>query len=101
MSEQFELPAELNIYRAVEVRDALVAWVTERNPQPREVLAISAAGVEEVDGAGLQLLASLSNRGHAWRLQGHSERFADACRTLGFGRWLEGRTIQATAGAQA
>lgn len=30
MSEPFELPTELNIYSALETRDALLAWVTEQ-----------------------------------------------------------------------
>jgi len=99
MSEQFELPTELNIYSALETRDALIAWAGEQAPKDGECLDISAAQVAEVDGAGLQLLASLSNMGKAWRLLEPSERFSEACRTLGFGDWLKGKPIHAHQGA--
>jgi ABC-type transporter Mla MlaB component len=99
MSEHFELPAELNIYSALETRDALLAWSAEHAPKAREFLEISAAQVAEVDGAGLQLLASLSNMGQSWLLRDPSERFSEACRTMGFGDWLKGRPIHATHGA--
>ena len=99
MSEQFELPAELNIYSALETRDALIAWAAEQSPRAREFLDISAAQVAEVDGAGLQLLASLSNMGQSWRLRDPSERFTEACRTMGFGDWLKGQPIHAYNGA--
>lgn len=99
MSEHFELPAELNIYSALETRDALIAWAAEQAPEAREFLDISAAQVAEVDGAGLQLLASLSNMGQSWRLREPSERFSEACRTLGFGDWLKGKPIYSHNGA--
>lgn len=99
MSEQFELPAELNIYSALETRDALIAWAAEHASESSEFLEISAAQVAEVDGAGLQLLASLSNMGQSWRLLAPSERFSEACRTLGFGDWLKGKPIHAHNGA--
>jgi ABC-type transporter Mla MlaB component len=91
MSERFELPAELNIYGALETRDALLAWVTENASKGGDFLEISARDVEEVDGSGLQLLASLSNMGQAWRLVEASSAFSDACRTLGFADWLDSR----------
>ena len=91
MSERFELPAELNIYGALETRDALLAWVAENNVQGADSLEICARNVQEVDGSGLQLLASLSNMGQSWRLTDPSDAFSDACRTLGFADWLEGR----------
>jgi ABC-type transporter Mla MlaB component len=93
MSDRFELPAELNIYGALEIRDALLAWVTEKTAKGGDYLEISARDVAEVDGSGLQLLASLSNMGQSWRLVEASEVFSDACRTLGFAEWLEGRHI--------
>ena len=54
MSEPFELPTELNIYSALETRDALLAWVTEQMGKGQDGLEISARNVEEVDGSGLQ-----------------------------------------------
>jgi anti-anti-sigma regulatory factor len=99
MSEQYELPAELNIYSALETRDALLAWAAEHAPKAKEFLEISAAQVAEIDGAGLQLLASLSNMGQSWRLLEPSERFSEACRTMGFGDWLRGQPIHPHSGA--
>lgn len=92
MSDRFELPAELNIYGALETRDALLAWVSENSSKGGDYLEVSARDVEEVDGSGLQLLASLSNMGQAWRLVEASNAFSDACRTLGFADWLDGRS---------
>jgi anti-anti-sigma regulatory factor len=89
MSEPFELPAELNIYSVMEIRDALLAWVTEQGSQGVESLVISARKVAEVDGSGLQLLAALSNMQQTWQLVAPTEVFAEACRTLGFAHWLE------------
>ena len=89
MGERFELPAELNIYGALETRDALLAWVSEQSAKGRDFLEVSARDVSEVDGSGLQLLASLSNGDIAWRLVDASDALEDACRTLGLGAWLD------------
>ena len=48
----------------------------------------------EVDGAGLQLLASLSNMEQTWHLVETSECFAEACKTMGFGHWLDKRYLK-------
>jgi anti-anti-sigma regulatory factor len=98
MNDRFELPAELNIYSALESRDALLAWVTEQTTKANAHLEISARDVAEVDGAGLQLLAALSNMEHIWHLVESSEPFADACRTLGFGHWLDNRYLKVGSG---
>jgi len=90
MGDRFELPAELNIYGAQETRDALLAWVTEQTAKGRELLEVSARDVSEVDGSGLQLLASLSNGDTPWHLVEPSDALLDACRTMGLGDWLEG-----------
>ncbi len=94
MSEPFELPAELNIYSALESRDALLAWVTEQSSKSADHLEISAAGVTEVDGSGLQLLAALSNMEQSWHLVDTSPAFTEACLTLGFGHWLDKRYLK-------
>lgn len=99
MSEPFELPTELNIYSALETRDALLAWVTEQMSKGQDGLEISASKVEEIDGSGLQLLAALSNMEHAWRLVDPSDAFAEACRTLGVAQWLEKRSLKNASGA--
>ena len=94
MAERFELPAELNIYSALETRDALLAWVAEQTAQGRDLLEISARDVSEVDGSGLQLLAALANGDLPWHLVEASAPFMDACRTIGLTQWLDSRTLK-------
>lgn len=96
MAERFELPCELNIYSAQETRDALLAWV--QGAQGREYLEISAREVAEVDGAGLQLLASLSHGETPWRLVEASAAFVEACRTLGLTPWLNTHYLESAGG---
>ncbi len=91
MGERFELPAELNIYGALDIRDKLLAWVAEHAGKGRDYLEVSARDVAEVDASGLQLLAALSNGEHPWRLVEASAAFAEACRTLGLSQWLDSR----------
>ena len=93
MNERFELPAELNIYSALDTRDALLAWVAEQSQKGNDTLELSAAEVAEIDGAGLQLLASLSNIDSSVRLVSTSEVFVDACKVLGFQGWASGSLI--------
>jgi hypothetical protein len=94
MGERFELPAELNIYSALETRDALLAWVAEQAAKGRDLLEVSARDVAEVDGSGLQLLASLANGETPWRLVEASAPFIDACRTIGLLDWIDSRTLK-------
>ena len=101
MSERFELPSELNIYSAIDTRDALLAWVAEEASAGHDYLQISARDVEEVDGSGLQLLAALSNMETPWHLVETSEPFAEACRLMGFAHWLDKRYLKAGAGEGA
>jgi ABC-type transporter Mla MlaB component len=99
MGERFELPSELNIYSALETRDALLAWVAAQATKGRDVLEISARDVAEVDGSGLQLLASLANGETPWRLVEASTPFMEACRTMGLADWLDARYLKTAAGA--
>jgi anti-anti-sigma regulatory factor len=99
MPTTFDLPSDLRIYSAVETRDALLAWVEAQPGQ--ETLEVSARDVEEVDGSGLQLLASLSNLGAPWRLVESSESFDNACRLMGFGQWLGKRVLKSTTDGSA
>ena len=92
MNKPFDLPEEMTIYSAVETRDALLAWVAEQTTQSSKLLEISAANVREVDGAGLQLLASLSHTDHPWKLIQPSQSLLDACATLGMSVWLAEQT---------
>jgi len=94
MNERFELPAELNIYSALDTRDALLAWIADQGAKGREALDVSAQDVVEIDGAGLQLVASLSNLEQSWRLVASSDVFSEACRTLGFAVWVDGRDFK-------
>jgi hypothetical protein len=98
MSDRFELPSELNIYSALESRDALLTWVSVQMTKAKGYLEISARDVVEVDGAGLQLLAALSNMEQTWHLVEASEPFAEACRTLGFGDWLDPLYLKSNSG---
>lgn len=92
MSTPFELPEELTIYSAVETRDALLAWVTAQGDDPSKPLGISAAKVCEVDGSGLQLLASLAHMDQPWQLLNPSEALLQACQTMGLSTWLAQNT---------
>lgn len=94
MTTPFELPAELTIYSAVETRDSLLAWATEQSAQSKGHLEVSAKQVSEVDGSGLQLLAALSNMDLAWHLVDTSTAFAEACRTMGLGHWIDSRYLK-------
>ena len=94
MAERFELPAELNIYSALETRDAMLAWVAEQTAEGRDLLEVSARDVAEVDGSGLQLLAALANGDLPWQLVEASAPFMDACRTIGLSKWLDSRTLK-------
>ena len=100
MSEPFELPAELNIYSALDTRDKLLAWVSEQSAKSADFLTVSAKEVAEIDGSGLQLLAALANMEQAWQLADPSEAFVEACQTLGFGQWLEGRASKSGSGVK-
>ncbi len=92
MSTPFELPEEMTIYSAVETRDALLAWVTEQSAKAGKMLDISAAKVCEIDGSGLQLLASLSHMDQPWRLVNPSDALQEACQAIGLGNWLAEQT---------
>ena len=95
MSTPFELPKEMTIYSAVETRDALLGWVTEQSAKSARLLEISAAKVEEIDGAGLQLLAALANTEQNWQLVNPSNVFVDACKALGLSAWLDKSPVNA------
>jgi ABC-type transporter Mla MlaB component len=100
MTIQFDLPAELTIYSAIETRDALLTWATEQTAKSNSQLEISAAAVNEVDGSGLQLLAALSNMNLTWKLIETSSAFSEACRIMGFTDWLGNTHFQASNAGQ-
>jgi len=98
MDDQFELPADMTIYSVLDVRDALLAWVAEQTEKSSPLLKVSAKEVESVDGAGLQLLASLGSMDVSWQLCDASSAFSEACTTMGLTHWLP---QSQAAGAQA
>ena len=55
----FRLPAALTIYTVGEIQHALTAWLATLSPKTT-VWRIDAAGVEEADAAGVQLLLAIS-----------------------------------------
>ncbi len=95
MSKPFELPEEMTIYSAIETRDALLAWVTEQSAKSSKLLQISAAKVAEIDGSGLQLLASLAHMDQPWQLLAPSEALLEAAKTMGLGDWLDEQSATA------
>lgn len=90
MSHAFELPAELTIYSVMETRDALLTWAEKSRAESTDALEVSAAAVQQVDGAGLQLLASLAATDANWRLASPSDTLVEACTTMGLTHWLKG-----------
>lgn len=88
MSQRFELPAEVTIYSVMETRDALLAWAEAARKETTDTLEISAQAVGQVDAAGLQLLAALTNMEVPWKLTESSDAFAEACQTMGLAHWL-------------
>lgn len=93
MSHAFELPQELNIYSALETRDALLAWIAQRTAKSGGVLEISANNVSEIDGAGLQVLAALANMDQPWHIVEPSAPFAEACKVMGLSSWIDERGL--------
>ncbi len=92
MAFVFQLPTELNIYSVGATRDALLAWLAQ-DSSSREAVEIDASGVDEIDGAGIQLLgaliAALTDRGSAWSVKEPSVQVLEICRVLGSQSWLQ------------
>lgn len=89
MSTTLALPDELTIYS---VAETAVAWRTHLDDSG-EALVLDAAGLAEVDAAGVQLLVSLANalqqRGRALVLKAPPELLTVACTRLGAGFLLD------------
>lgn len=88
MTARYQLPGELTIYSAMETRDSLLAWIAAQSAKSGHTLEVSAADVQEIDGAGLQLLAALSHADLPWRLLDPSDALVGACSSLGLTDWL-------------
>ncbi|MES3009279.1 MAG: STAS domain-containing protein [Pseudomonadota bacterium] len=83
MSHSLALPRELTIYTASETRTDWLTWLTTL---PVDAI-VDGSAVDQVDGAGLQLLVALRRavlqRGHSWCLQSASATLNQACEVLG------------------
>lgn len=85
------LPSELSIYTAAELHPQWLAWAGHSAPSASDALADGTA-VDQVDGAGVQLLIALQRclaaRGCALRLHAPSRPLREACTALGLAGWL-------------
>lgn len=82
------LPADLTIYATGEWHGRCLAWLDAATAQDADVV-LDGAAVEEIDGAGLQLLVSLANalarHGRQLQLAEPSSVLTRACEALGAG----------------
>lgn len=97
MPQVLVLPSELNIIRVAALRDEWLAWLAglEAGAAP----ALDGSAVDDVDAAGVQLLAalerSLAARGLGWRLATPSAALCEACRALGLSGLLAAAPLPA------
>ncbi len=82
------LPEELTIYTVSELHPQWSAWLADAASADDDApVCIDAAAVDQIDGAGLQLLVSLSNslaaRQRTLQLVDASQLLINACQTLG------------------
>ena len=87
MSTSFKLPAELSIYTAQATRDALQEWLRALGANGAPI-DIQGEAVEEIDGAGLQLLCALQRtlegQGRPWTLTNPSAALSEVAATMGW-----------------
>ena len=88
MHAPFELPEDFNVYHAEDTLEALKAWLAHTAASHGALLQLSAARVMEMDGTGMQLLASLCNSGYRLHLVDASPKFVEALQTTGHMHWL-------------
>lgn len=103
MLDTLVLPAELTIYTVGELHPQWSAWLADAGSADDDTpLCITAAAVDQIDGAGLQLLVSLANslaaRQRTLQLVDASPLLVNACQTLGL-RSLLATTPQAEVSA--
>lgn len=93
MISAFQLPAELTIYSVGATRDALLVWLTQQDAKPGDPLDIDAAHVEDIDGAGIQMLGALTSaltqRGLHWQVKEPSAHLLEICNAMGSRNWLK------------
>ncbi|MDP4299977.1 STAS domain-containing protein [Leptothrix discophora] len=92
------LPAELTIFTAAETRDRLLALLARAEAEDLP-LHVDASEVLDVDGAGVQLLVSLSRQCERdrrfLRLLSPADALVRACQVLGLSFWLSAQTPSA------
>ena len=97
MQDTLELPAELTIYTASATRTAWLAWLSRPDFNPHGTVQIEGGQVEDIDGAGVQLLGALTQslveRGLAGRVATPSVALLEACHVLGSQQWLVGAPV--------
>ena len=96
------LPAELTIYTVGELHPQWSAWLAEAASTDDDApVCLDGSAVDQVDGAGLQLLVSLANslaaRQRTLQLVDASRLLVNACETLGLAALLASPSAQATA----
>lgn len=86
MSTPLQLPAELTIYVAAELRSPWLTWL-DRDAGDAEEACADGAAVEDIDAAGLQCLLALSRslaaRQQRLRIDAASPALRQACQRLG------------------
>jgi len=95
------LPAELTIYTVAEIRSAWLPWLTlQRSAPSTDAAVVDACAVDQVDTAGVQLLASLALALTPRRLQllAPSEPLRSACQSLGLQALLAEHAANVAAG---
>ena len=90
MTIELKLPAELSIYTVSEEHARWRGLLDSAQAGAARTVVVSAGAVDEVDGAGVQMLQSLANemarRERVLRLVGVSASLASACAALGLGK---------------
>lgn len=85
------LPEELTIYTVGELHPRWRAWADESAAQPDPV-TVDGSAVDQIDGAGLQLLVSLCRtltaRHTGLQLANASTALREGCAALGLSAWL-------------
>lgn len=93
MHQTFELPAELSIYTVADTHRSLQAWLGQQADGAADRLHLMAHRVDEIDGAGLQLLGALANSvaalGVPLQVVAPSRAFLDTSATLGCSEWFD------------
>ena len=96
------LPAELTIYTVGELHPQWSAWLADAGRTDDDApVCLDGSAVDQIDGAGLQLLVSLANslaaRQRTLQLVDASRLLVNACETLGLAALLASPSAEVTA----